>query len=252
MGSVMVLGSGFAVPDEFQDNTHLLFQQGDRTVLVDTASNPMQSLRRANIPFESLTDIVLTHFHPDHVTGVPLLLMGIWLLGRRKGINIYGLEHTLSRLKTVIELYELQTWPNFFPLNYVSIPEEEYAPVLETDGLRILASPVKHLIPTIGLRVEFLTEKKVVAYSCDTEPCQQVVRLAQGADYLFHEAAGKGIGHSSAAQAAQIAAQAQVGQLFLIHYSAARHSPEEMAAEASQYFSGPVQATRDLMKIDMS
>jgi ribonuclease Z len=251
MGSITVLGSGFAVPDDVQDNTHLAIQQGERTILVDAASNPIQRLRRANIVFDDLTDIILTHFHPDHVSGIPLLLMGMWLLGRRQGIDIYGLEHTLTRMKTVIELYELEKWPNFYPIIFHTIPDKELSLVLETDELRILASPVKHLIPTIGLRIEFIPQKKVVAYSCDTEPCEQVVRLADRADMLFHEATGEGVGHTSAAQAAVIATKAQARHLYLIHYSASKHSPESLVEEAKQYFAGSIHATQDFMTFQL-
>ena len=57
-------------------------------------------------------------------------------------------------------------------------------PVLDCDDFRILAAPVQHFIPTIGLRIEFTRSKKIVAYSCDTEPCAQVTQLAEGADVL--------------------------------------------------------------------
>jgi ribonuclease BN (tRNA processing enzyme) len=51
------------------------------------------------------------------------------------------------------------------------------------------------MVPNIGLRVEFKASGKVWAYSCDTEPCSEVVRLGRGADVLVHEVAGAGLGH---------------------------------------------------------
>ena len=76
---------------------------------------------------------------------------------------------------------------------------------------------MKHLIPTIGLRMEF-ANGRIAAYSCDTEPCAAVMRLGYEADLLLHEAVGEARGHSSGAQAADIARQAEVKRLVLIHY----------------------------------
>jgi ribonuclease Z len=100
----------------------------------------------------------------------------------------------------------------------------------------------------MGLRFEVKHSKKVVAYSCDTEPCEAVVRLAGGADVLIHEASGAFYGHSSAAQAAGIARKAEVGQLYLIHYPS-KVEPEDLIAEASQSFDGQVKVTKDFMEI---
>jgi ribonuclease Z len=249
MGKVIVLGSGYAVPDEQQDNTHLLVQQDKRVVLIDTASNPILRLQRAGVAFDDLSDLILTHFHPDHVSGVPLLLMGMWLLGRKRPLDIFGLEHTIDRIKAMINLYELLSWPKFYQVNFYHIPEKEMSVVIDDENLRILASPVKHLIPTIGLRLEFEKQKHVVVYSCDTEPCQQVIQLAAGADILIHEAAGASLGHSSPVQAAEVAVKARAKMLYLIHYSRAKTGLKAAVEEAKAVFPGPVILTEDFLEL---
>jgi metal-dependent hydrolase (beta-lactamase superfamily II) len=40
----------------------------------------MVRLSKAGVDFNRLTDLILTHFHPDHVSGVPMLLMNMWLI----------------------------------------------------------------------------------------------------------------------------------------------------------------------------
>lgn len=251
MGCIKILGSAFAIPAEGSENTHLLVQQGKRLVLVDTASNPIQHLHRAEVNLDTLDDIILTHFHPDHVSGVSLLLMDMWLMGRKTPLNLYGLAHTLDRVKTMMDLFDWATWPNFYQINFHVLPEEEKALVLEDETLRIFSSPVKHLIPTIGIRIEFLTEGKAAAYSCDTEPCEQVTRLANGVDVLIHESAGASIGHSSAAQAARIATEAHARALYLIHYSTDPKVQDNLLRDAQEGFSGPVKLARDFMKIPL-
>ena len=107
------------------------------------------------------------------------------------------------------------------------------------------------MIPTIGLRVECKNPGKVLAYSCDTEPCVQTVRLAAGADVLIHEAAGASFGHSSAEQAGEIATKAEVGKLYLIHYPTGRFAKGDIAAEARKTYKGEITVATDFMTIDI-
>lgn len=250
MPKLVILGSSNAVPDEKHENTHLAVLGRERSVLIDCVSNPIVRLGQAGINFNRLTDMILTHFHPDHVSGVPLLLMDMWLLGRKEPMLIHGLDHTLDRIQKLMDFYDWSLWPNFFPVTFHSIPEEELALVLDTPEFRIVSSPVRHLVPTIGLRFEFSRVDKVLAYSCDTEPTPSVVQLASGADVLIHEAAGASRGHSSASQAGSIARQAEVGSLYLIHYRTGDKNPEPLIVQAAETFGGPVYLAEDFMELD--
>jgi ribonuclease Z len=249
MPKVIVLGSSNAIPDQQHENTHLVVVGEERVVMVDCASNPILRLQEASIDFHTLTDLILTHFHPDHVSGVPLLLMNMWLMGRRRPLNIYGLHHTLDRVERLMGFYNWSEWPDFFPVAFFRLPAGEMTTVMDEDDLQIFSSPVRHLIPTIGLRIEFKSVQKVVAYSCDTEPCAQVIRLAEGADVLFHEASGAQSGHSSAEQAGDIASQAGAGSLYLIHYPTGSYRTDDLLAEARQRYPGPVGLATDFMVI---
>jgi ribonuclease Z len=249
MPKLIILGSSNAVADEKHENTHMALVGDERILLVDCVGTPIVRLRQAGIDFNSLTDVILTHFHPDHVSGVPLLLMDMWLLGRKRPLHIYGLHHTLSRLEDLMEFYDWSHWPHFFPVVFHHLPGQEMLAVLECADFRVYASPVRHLLPTIGLRIEFIDSGKVLAYSCDTEPCPEVVKLAAGADVLIHEAAGLSIGHSSASQAGAIAREAEVGQLYLIHYPTGNLNPAALINQASETFGGPVALAEDFMQI---
>ncbi|MEW5830729.1 MAG: MBL fold metallo-hydrolase [Chloroflexota bacterium] len=251
MAKLIILGSSNAIPSRHHENTHMVIVGERRVVLVDCVGNPIVRLEQAAVDLNSITDLVITHFHPDHVSGVPLLLMDMWLMGRRDRLNVYGLHHTLDRVEGLMNSYDWGQWPGFFPVAFHRLPASEMTPVMESAEFRIFASPVRHLIPTIGLRFEFKTSDKVLAYSCDTEPCAQVVRLAAGADVLIHESAGEARGHSSAAQAGEIARQAEVGALYLIHYPTGAFAADgNLTAEAGQRFPGPVGLATDFMKLD--
>lgn len=250
MAKLTVLGTSNAIPSETHDNTHMALVGREHALLIDCASNPVVRLERAGIDLLTLPDIILTHFHPDHVSGVPLLLMDLWLLGRRLPLNIYALDYTVDRMQNLMEAYGWSTWPNFYPVAFHRIPEQERVPVLEHEEWRVFSSPVCHLIPAIGLRVEFPETNRVLAYSCDTEPCPQVVRLAQGADVLIHESTGNSTGHTSPAQAGSIASQAHAKSLYLIHYPNRDVDPQSFVVEAKKSFAGEVELTRDFMNLD--
>jgi ribonuclease Z len=250
MAELIILGSSNAIPDEKHENTHMAVVGDRHIVLIDCVSNPILRLPQAGIEFNALTDLVLTHFHPDHVSGVPLLLMNMWLLGRKNPLNIYGLHHTLSRIEDLMGSYAWENWPNFFPVVFHRLPQEEMTLVLENDEFRIIASPVRHMVPTIGLRMENLQSHRSIVYSCDTEPCPQVVRLAGGVNLLIHEATGAGFGHSSAAQAGEIAREAGVDCLYLIHYQTRDFDASGLVAEAQEKFEGQVALAEDFMRLE--
>jgi ribonuclease Z len=252
MAKLVILGSANSIPDIDHENTYLMVVGAEHTLLVDCVGNPIPRLQQAGADLNAITDLILTHFHPDHVAGVPMLLMSLWLLGRRAPLNIYGLAYTLERTESMMKLYNYEKWPGFFPVSFNSLPVVEMTPVVSFADIRVCASPVKHLIPTIGLRFEFPLSHKSVAYSCDTEPCPAVTRLAEGVDLLIHEATGASEGHSSAAQAGTAAAQAHAHALSLIHYPTRGVDLNALMEEARKTFSGPVSLATDFLSYEMS
>jgi ribonuclease Z len=252
MAKLVILGSSNALSSKDSENTHMVLVGQERIVMIDCVNNPIHRLQQAGVDFMDVTDLILTHFHPDHVSGVPLLLMDMWLRGRTKLITIYGLHYTLDRVEQLMGMYSWETWPKFFPVAFHRLPETEKTPLFECSEFEVISSPVRHLIPTIGLRFDFKTSHKALAYSCDTEPCMEVVRLADGADVLIHEASGTSLGHSSAGQAGQIAAQAEVGKLYLIHYPTGEYADGNLIAEARQHYQGGVDLATDFLTLDFS
>ena len=251
MTKLIILGTAGQVPDLDHENTHMALVDDEGVVLIDCPGTPIIRLTQADIPFDSVNDLIITHFHPDHVSGVPLLLMNMWLLGRRDALRIYGLHHCLERLEDMMGFYHWDNWPNFFPVAFHRLPESERILVLEKKNFVIYSSPVRHLIPTIGLRIEAEKGGRTIAYSCDTEPCPPVVRLARGVDILIHEASGAIVGHSSASQAGAIAREAGVDQLLLIHYQTGKNQSVTLVKQAQETFAGEVAVAQDLMEIDL-
>ena len=250
MAEWIVLGSAHAVPDAAHANTHFVLTDGERTLLVDAPCEVVPRLRQVGVSPWELTDIVLTHFHPDHTAGMPMLLMDSWLQGRTTPLHIYALADVVERLKQLMALYRWENWPNFFPVVFHTLPESPLTPVLEAPGWQVWASPVAHMVPGVGLRIAF-PNGEVLAYSGDTAPTDTVVALAEGADYLFHEATGAMEGHTSAAQAGEIAARAGAKRLYLVHTATDAASRAALAAEARKTFGGEVVVADDLLRLSV-
>lgn len=261
MPRLVILGSASVLATWEHDNTHMVFEGDDgKAVLVDCGSNPVVRLQRSGIHYEDLDDLILTHFHPDHVHGVPILLMHMWMIGMqlqraRPPLRVHGLEHCLKRTEDMMAGFSWDEWPHFFSLAFYRVAERENTLVLDTDEFRITSSPTVHYVPTIGLRVEVKSSELVVAYSCDTAPTDTVVRLAKDADILIHEATGEGdpLGHSSAAEAGEIARRAGAKRLVLIHYLVWDNADTgHLIPEARSTFDGPVELAQDFLEFDLS
>lgn len=249
MPKLIVLGSSTNIPDAAHENTHLALVDNERLVLIDGGGNPFVRLREAGLDEKKLTDIVMTHFHPDHVSGIPLLLMAIGLSDREEQLDIYANEHCLGLMEQLLGFYEWHTWHSF-PVTFHTVEEEEMRVLIETKEFKIYTSPVKHFIPTIGMRFEFIKSGKVIAFSCDSAPTPSLIPLAKDADVLIHEAAGASPGHSSALQAGEIASEANVKSLYLIHYPVGDFDYHSLIDEAAQAYKGPIKMAEDFLEFD--
>jgi len=250
MGKIIILGSSAAIPSDGADNTHLVILSKKHTILVDTASNPILSLGKAGVDPNRVSDLILTHFHPDHVSGLPLFMITMWLTGRKDSLDIYGLVDTLGRARKMLDLFNISEWVDMFPIEYHPSKHGEFNTLFSDDEMNTIGAEVKHLIPTMGLRFEFRSSGKVITYTCDSEPCDAVEKLAKGADILLHESAGYSKGHSSAFQAGEDAAQAGARSLYLIHYPAGTDE-QRMIHDVKDSFSGEVVIARDQMTIEI-
>jgi ribonuclease Z len=250
MAKVVVLGSSFVMPDETHENTHLALVGREGIVMIDAAAHPVLQLRKAGLSFNEVTDLILTHFHPDHVYGVPMLIIEMWLRKRTRPLRIHGPRHCVERIEKLMAAYEWDSWPGLYPVSFHSVEDQTGGLVLDRADLHITAVPVEHFLPTIGLRVEDKEKGTVLGYSCDTEPCPAVRKLAAGADLLIHEAAGKGPGHTSAAQAGEIAREVGAKRLVLIHYPTNGADTSHLVPEATQTFAGPVTLAEDFMVLE--
>lgn len=256
MARLVILGSAAIVPDATHDNTHLLLQGDNSCILIDCASNPIGRLQRAGVHWNEITNLILTHFHPDHVYGVPLLLNNMWMLGREVPLRVHGLHHCLNRVEDTMVYHTWEEWPNFFPVAFHKILERAEQLVLENDEFHITSWPVKHYVPTIGLRIVNKKTGFVLAYTCDTAPTPSLLEIGKDADLLIHEAAGhEPLGHSSGQEAGRTATATNAKKLVLIHYRVIGPDgpvdPTPLVDEARETYDGPVILAEDFMEFEV-
>ncbi len=245
MPEMLVLGTAASVPDAEHDTIGLALRGPGWAVQIDCGGSPLHKLARAGVDMDHLRAVVLTHRHADHVYGLPMLIQGLWLGGRQDSLPIYGPAETLDVALQLLEAFHLADREGMFAIDWRPVALRQGEPVLRVEEVRITAAPVVHAnVDSMALRFQHVHTGRSIVYSSDTEPCPALVRLAEGATYLIHEATGEFPGHSSPAQAAETAREAGVEFLVLVHYPVRRADLERWRAQAAA-FSGPVIVAED-------
>jgi len=244
--ALWLLGTSGAVPDSQRDYVALVVEHAGRLILIEAGGSPLHRLSRMGLDPARLEGVFLSHRHPDHLSALPVLLMGLWLQRRAHPLWIAGPEDAVERAQALLELFEWRSWSGMFPVNWRPIPLEHGAVVEESEGIRLMAAPVSHSVPTLALRIEL--PEGVAVYSSDTAPCLEMIRLARGADVLIHEATGAYPGHSPPEGAGWVAQEAGVRRLILVHVPP-EVDPWEWKARAQEAFVGPVEVGWDGMRV---
>lgn len=252
MAQLILLGTGAAWSGPARENTFLLVRGATTNLLVDVAGSPAQRLAQVGIGPHEIDHILLTHNHPDHIYGFPILMLNAWMAGRRASLHVYGLADAIRSAKALMNAVSFREWPNFFKIKYHVVAINSKATLPRIDEFEICAMHGKHFVPTMGLRVTNRVTGKCFAYSADTSPHENIVALARGADYFLHEATQldeSKEGHSSAVEAGQAAAAAGVKRLILIHVPPQVQPPKWKRA-AKQNFRGTVRVAQDFDVIE--
>ena len=226
MPHLHLLGTGSAISDPHRTTTMLAVSDDaspPNTLVVDCGGDVLQRLQACGRSIESVEGLIVTHAHMDHTSGFPLFMEKIWLDGRDRSIPVCGIEPALAQAERLWDAYEPvhADWEGVPTIDWREVRHKRDARVWSEAPWTVTAAPVDHGdTPNVGLRFEHHSDSgrnHVIAYSCDTAPTSSVVHLARNADILVHEANGVGDNHSTAAGAAEVAAEADVEHLLLVH-----------------------------------
>jgi ribonuclease Z len=140
---VVFLGTAGSMPTAQRAPAALLVRRGGDRLLFDCAEGTQRQLLRSSVGLVDLHEIYITHFHADHVLGLPGMLKTFALRGRELPLDVYGprgLRDLLGSLRRVIGRlsYELR------------LAELEPGDVLERDQYRIATFGVSHGVSSLG------------------------------------------------------------------------------------------------------
>jgi ribonuclease BN (tRNA processing enzyme) len=217
LAAATILGSGGFVPTGTRETSSLLLlpDDPDGALVVDAGTGLRRLItdREALIGGRRRLEVLLTHFHIDHVCGLAYMT----LLGDME-ITVRGPGEALYDMPTATMLARLFA-PPIMPVDLqqlgVTVGELGVGDAAVGVALDVRTRRQdRHTNPTLGIRVG-----DELAWCTDTEEDPETVGFARGARVLAHDVWGPPAapGHAEPAAAAQVAVDAGAERLVLIH-----------------------------------
>ena len=216
---VVLLGTGAALPVASRGYAGIYVKVANEHVVLDAGPGTMQRLARVGVTHLNLDRVFLTHFHPDHCLDVVSILfaMRIPQPARTKPLVIYGprgLKRLYHQLNTAFHGWIA---PRTYRLTFKELGET----TMRLHGYTVQTKRMNHANGfALGYR---LTEgRRSLAYSGDTDYCEEIVALGRRAHLLILECSmtdeRKVAGHLTPSECGRIAAQAGCRHLVLTHF----------------------------------
>ncbi len=290
MLDVCLLGTGGMMPLPYRWLTSLMIRYNGSSLLIDCGEGTQIAIREKGWSFKPIDVICFTHYHGDHISGLPGMLLTMGNAERTKPLTLIGpkgLERVVSALRVIAP--ELP-----FPIQYIEITEPEHT--LEMYGYRLKAFRVNHNVTCYGYTLEVdrtgkfdvdravqagiprefwgllqkgetvsfegrtLTPDMVlgparkglkITYCTDTRPTDSIRQNARNSDLFICEGMygekdkqkkAKEYKHMTFCEAAQLARDARVEEMWLTHYSPSLNHPEEYMDDVRAIFPNAVAA----------
>ena len=298
MLDICLLGTGGMMPLPHRWLTSLMARYNGTGILIDCGEGTQIAMKEKGWSPKPIDVICFTHFHADHISGLPGMLLTMGNAERTNPLLMIGpkgLTRVVNSLRVIapelpfeincVEITEPeQTFPfkNFrieaYRVNHnvicygynivversgrfdveraqaLNIPRNYWNPlqkgeIIELDG-RTLTPDMVLGAPRKGLKVTYCT---------DTRPTEGIVRNAKGADLFICEGMygepdkaqkAREYKHMTFYEAARMAKSAEVGELWLTHYSPSLIRPDDYMQEVWKIFPNAV-AARDGRSADL-
>ena len=108
MIKIIFLGTTDAIPSAERNHTSILLEYKDENILVDCGEGTQRQFRKAKLNPSKVTRILITHWHGDHVLGLPGLLQTLAFSGYNKTLDIYGPKGTKEFVRIILKTFAFQ------------------------------------------------------------------------------------------------------------------------------------------------
>ncbi|WP_321431138.1 MBL fold metallo-hydrolase [uncultured Methanolobus sp.] len=182
---ITFLGTGTGIPQDSRVQSGVLLDTGVNLLLFDCGCGVLGRIYQSRHDHKAIDAIVLTHLHLDHVGDVLALIKANWLVGKTD-MRIYGPQGTQEWFEKTLDVYDYLR--DRFTVDITELsPGDEFVPKGTEGDCNCTLSCAKtvHTENSLAYRIE--SSGKTVVYTGDTEPCEEVMELAEGADVLIHE-----------------------------------------------------------------
>ncbi len=174
---ITFLGTSQAVPTATRNHTAIHISYANENILVDCGEGTQRQFRKAKINPCKLTRILITHWHGDHVLGLPGLLQTLALNNYNKTLHIYGPLGTKDSLDKIMDTFVFVSRDQL----KLSIHEVPDGLVFETPDFFVEARKMHHGIACLAYRfVEKdrvkLDKKKFTRYGLSESPILKVLK----------------------------------------------------------------------------
>ncbi|MBQ0000253.1 MAG: ribonuclease Z, partial [Clostridiales bacterium] len=176
MLDVCLLGCGGMMPLPYRWLTALMMRYNGSSILIDCGEGTQVAIREKGWSFKPIDVICFTHYHGDHISGLPGLLLTMGNAMRTEPLTLIGpkgLERVVSALRVIAP--ELP-----FEIRYLEIKDARQ--VFEMDGYRLIAYKVNHNVLCYGYTIEIDRAGKFDAQKAKDQqiPLQLWSRLQKG------------------------------------------------------------------------
>ena len=184
----IVLGSGTSVPHPDRSSAGFWLETKTGSLLLDCSASAVHRMAQERLDWAKTDAIWISHFHLDHVGGLPAFLFGTKYAPetqeRRKPLKIFGAKG----LKKLIEAFDKANEYNLlkqpFPVEIIEVEPLEKFPIF--DELKAVCFDTPHTAESLAIHLRYENDKTIV-YTADTGFAKSLGAFARDADLLVME-----------------------------------------------------------------
>jgi ribonuclease BN (tRNA processing enzyme) len=249
-----VLGSGTSVPHPDRTSSAHWLQTASGSLLLDISADAAHRMARERLDWPNLDAIWVSHFHLDHLGGLPTFLFGSkWApqtQSRTKPLRIFGPEGLKRIMKTISESNNYPLFEQPFPIEIIEVAPSTEFEILPRLNAQTFKTP--HTDESLALRLNDDASKSFV-YTSDTGFSENLASFANQVDLLLMECSfrrNKPVEkHLELADAMKLAEMCSPRRVVLTHLY-----PEwdgiDLEAEARELWSGETIAAFDGLRLE--